>query len=78
MKNAKKQFIESNLLAARYAIDEKTALIRQVKIWNLPNISIQLGAYQTQTRKWFPESTTSSNSNLGKVNGQEQQCIEIG
>lgn len=68
-----KQFLDSNLLllSAKYAIDEKTALVTQAKIWDLPNLTVQHGAYQTQTRKWFPFD------NSGETSMQVQQLILI-
>jgi outer membrane protein, heavy metal efflux system len=73
LKDAEKQFLDSNLLliAQKYNIDEKAALITQSKIWDLPNVTVEKGAYQTQTKKWFESGVN------GELSSQLQQLILI-
>ena len=75
LSEAEKLFVDSNLmlLAQKYDIDEKTALITQARIWDLPNLSFQQGAYQTEIKKWF----VGASGTQGEASAQLQQLIVI-
>ena len=58
LSDAENLFIKSNfdLLAAKYQIDEAEASLIQAKLWDNPNINLELGAYNEDTKKWFEMS----------------------
>ena len=57
---AEKQFLQSNflLLAAKYQVSAADAAIIQAKLYPNPNFSIEQGAYNPDTKKWFDLSST--------------------
>ena len=57
LQQAEMQFVKNNLqlLAQKYNVDATQALILQAKLYPNPNIGLNQGAYNTQTRKWFEQ-----------------------
>jgi cobalt-zinc-cadmium efflux system outer membrane protein len=60
IEDAEKLFLERNfeLLAARYQISEADAAVIQAKLWANPTFSIEQGAFNPDTKKWFDFSAT--------------------
>jgi cobalt-zinc-cadmium efflux system outer membrane protein len=80
LKQAEKQFLDSNLLllSQKYNIDEKIALEKQARIWDLPNISYEHVAYQSQVKKWFVTGDGGGDPTKGGEYAiQVQQLITI-
>ncbi len=57
LKDAEGLFIKNNLqiLAQKYNVDATQALIIQAKLYPNPNINIEQGAYNPETKKWFEQ-----------------------
>ncbi len=53
-------FLKNNfdLLAAKYQINEADAALIQAKLWDNPNLNIEQGVYNKDTKKWFDISAT--------------------
>ncbi len=60
LEEAEKRFIENNflLLAAKYRVSEADAAIIQARLYPNPNLSINQGAYNPETKNWFDLSST--------------------
>jgi cobalt-zinc-cadmium efflux system outer membrane protein len=60
LQEAENMFLKNNydLLAARYQINEAEAALIQAKLWDNPNFSFELGAYNNDTKRWFDVSQT--------------------
>lgn len=60
LQDAESLFLKNNfdLLAAKYQIAEADAAVIQAKLWDNPNLNIEQGAYNSDTRKWFDMSQT--------------------
>lgn len=58
--NAEKAFLENNfqLLAARFQVNAAEAAVLQARLWDNPVLSIDQGAYNQATGKWFDASRT--------------------
>jgi cobalt-zinc-cadmium efflux system outer membrane protein len=71
---AESLFLKNNfsLIAANYKISEAEAATIQAKIWALPTLSIDQGAYNHQTKNWF------STGKDGQTAISLQQFIELG
>jgi len=60
LQDAEKSFLDKNfeLLAAKYQISEADAAVIQARLWANPTFSIEQGAYNPDTKKWFDFSST--------------------
>ncbi|MFI5186870.1 MAG: TolC family protein [Chitinophagales bacterium] len=60
LNEAESQFLQKNflLLAAKYRVSESDAAIIQAKLYPNPNISLNQGVYNRDTKKWFDLSST--------------------
>jgi outer membrane protein, heavy metal efflux system len=60
LQDAETFFLKNNfdLLAAKYQIAEADAAIIQAKLWDNPDLNIEQGAYNNDTKKWFDISPT--------------------
>jgi outer membrane protein, heavy metal efflux system len=64
LKDAENLFLNNNfdLIAAKYQINEADAALIQAKLWDNPNINIEQGAYNNETKKWFDLSQTGESA----------------
>lgn len=55
VQDAEDLFLKNNfeLLVAKYQINEADAALNQAKLWDNPNLNLELGAYNKDTKKWF-------------------------
>ena len=60
LQDAETQFLQHNflLLAAKYQVSVADAAIIQAKLYPNPNLFIEQGAYNPETKKWFDLSST--------------------
>ena len=60
MQDAEKQFIQKNflLLAAKYRVSAADAAIIQARLYPNPNLSVDQGIYNPDTKKWVDLSST--------------------
>jgi cobalt-zinc-cadmium efflux system outer membrane protein len=60
LSDAENLFLKKNfeLLAAKYQINEADAAIIQAKLWDNPNLNIEQGVYDPDSRKWFDITAT--------------------
>jgi len=83
LQDAETLFIKNNfdLLASKYQINEADAAIVQAKMWDNPNLNIEQGVYNKDTRKWFDISETGENAvilqQLFYIAGKRNKRISI-
>src|SRR6478672_5599980 len=60
LQDAENQFIQKNflLLASKYQVSTADAAIIQAKLYPNPNLDIEQGVYNQETKKWFDLSST--------------------
>jgi outer membrane protein, heavy metal efflux system len=60
LQDAETQFLQHNflLLAAKYQVSMTDAAIIQAKLYPNPNVLVEQGAYNPETKKWFDLSST--------------------
>ncbi len=64
LQDAETFFLRNNfdLLAAKYQINEADAALVQSKLWDNPNINIEQGVFNKDTKKWFDLSVTGESA----------------
>ncbi len=81
--NAEKLFLAKNfeLLAAKYEVNMAEASVVQAKLWDNPSLSVDQGAYNRQTGKWFDISQTGetavSVNQLVHLAGQRNKNVRL-
>jgi cobalt-zinc-cadmium efflux system outer membrane protein len=84
LQEAEKLFLERNfeLLVAKYQINEADAAIMQAKLWDNPNLNIEQGVYDPDTRNWFNVTASGETSvsiqQLIYLAGKRNKKINIG
>jgi cobalt-zinc-cadmium efflux system outer membrane protein len=84
LQDAEKLFLDRNfeLLVAKYQINEADAAIIQAKLWDNPNLNLEQGVYDPDTRKWFNVTasgeTAVSIQQLIYLAGKRNKRIYIG
>ena len=84
LQDAEKLFLEKNfdLLAAKYQIREADAAIIQAKLWDNPNLNLEQGVYNPETKNWFDVSSTGESAiilqQLFYLAGKRNKKISIG
>lgn len=73
LNDVEQNFLNKNflLLASQYEINANQAIEMQAQLWNNPTLTIDQGAYNKQTNKWFDVSKN------GETAASIQQLIEL-
>ncbi len=83
LRDAEQEFLTQNfeLLAARYNVSAAEAAIIQARLWDNPTLSVDQGAYNKVTKKWFDISpggqTAASLEQVIVLGGKRGKRIDI-
>ncbi len=82
LRQAEAQFLQKNLvlLAQKYNINIAEAAVSQAKLWDNPNLQIEINAFNGGTKKIFPLTNPSKDANNptgGNYTWQLQQVLNL-